>query len=476
MMNRNLVFCMTADFHRELYENLFPGDGKESVALGLCGISNSVDRKRLTLHKIVFIPNESCRVRTQSQVTWSTEILQELLMEAAKKKLSIVKIHSHPTGYERFSRLDDLSDDSLYNIKDAWLDKGSLCVSLVMLPDSSIFGRVIRGEKNYQVIDSIQTVGDDIRFLSQHRLRPFLTAADRKNSQTLGEGTITQLRNLRVGVIGCSGTGSVVIEQLMRLSVGKLVLVDPDRLETKNLNRILNSTKDDAAKGNPKVEVLADFINKVDSEIEVATYSQNVFESELALKDLSVCDALFGCVDTVDGRHLINLLSTYYCIPFFDLGVKITADGLGGIEKICGTVHYVRPGASSLLTRGVYTIDDLNSAALYRANPEEYENLVQEKYIKNVNVERPAVISVNMAVASAAVNEFLCRIHQIRSEAMSNYAVLRICISDGYVQYESEAEQVQDLNLQQCVGLGDRVPFLNLPELSPLTHESLKVA
>jgi hypothetical protein len=475
-MNSNLVFCMTSEFHRELYQHLFPGDGKESVALGLCGISNSFGRKKITLHKIVSIPNESCRVRTESQVTWSTDILQELLIEAAKKKLSIVKIHSHPTGYERFSGLDDLSDDSLYKIKNAWLDKSTLCVSLVMLPDSKIFGRVLKAEKNYHTLDSIQIVGDDIRYFSPNKSRPYLTAADKKNSQTLGDGTITQLKNLRVGVIGCSGTGSIVIEQVMRLGVGKLVLVDPDRIETKNLNRILNSTKDDAVKGNLKVEVLARFINKVDPEIEVVSYSQNIYESEFALRELSVCDILFGCVDTVDGRHLINLLSTYYCIPFFDLGVKITADGFGGIEKICGTVHYVRPGASSLLTRGVYTIDDLNSAALYRANPEEYENLVQEKYIKNVNVERPAVISVNMAVASTAVNEFLCRIHQIRSEAMSNYVVTRICISDGYVQYESEAEQVQDINLQQCVGLGDRVPFMNLPELSPLTHESLKVA
>ena len=476
MMNSNLIFCMTSDLHREMYQHLFQGDRKESVALGLCGISNAVNRKKITLHKIVAIPNESCKRRTESQVTWSTDILQELLIEASKKKLSIVKIHSHPTGYERFSGLDDLSDDSLYKTKNAWLDKGALCVSLIMLPDSSIFGRVIRGEKKYQAIDSIQVVGDDIRFFSQYKLRPPLTAADRKNSQTLGNGTITQLRNLQVGVIGCSGTGSIVIEQLMRLGIGKLILVDPDRLESKNLNRILNSTRDDAAKGHLKVEVLARFIKSVDPEIEVATYSNNVYESELALRELSVCDILFGCVDTVDGRHLINLLSTYYCIPFFDLGVKITADGLGGIEKICGTVHYVRPGASSLLTRGVYTIDDLNSAALYRANPEEYDSLVQEKYIKNVNVERPAVISVNMAVASTAINEFLCRIHQIRPEAMSNYAVTRICISDGYVQYESEGEQVQDVNLQRCVSLGDRVPFLNLPELSPSPHESLKVA
>ncbi len=42
-----------------------------------------------------------------------------------------------------------------------------------------------------------------------------------------------------------------------------------------------------------------------------------------------------------------------------------------------------------------------------RDSPQEYERLKREGYIKGVSVDRPAVISLNMAAASAAVNEFL---------------------------------------------------------------------
>ena len=52
-----------------------------------------------------------------------------------------------------------------------------------------------------------------------------------------------KLQNLSVAVVGCSGTGSPVIEQLARLGVGRLLLVDPDVVKVKNLNRILNTTR-----------------------------------------------------------------------------------------------------------------------------------------------------------------------------------------------------------------------------------------
>jgi len=35
---------------------------------------------------------------------------------------------------------------------------------------------------------------------------------------------------MRLAVVGCSGTGSPVVEQLARLGVRRLVLVDPDEI------------------------------------------------------------------------------------------------------------------------------------------------------------------------------------------------------------------------------------------------------
>ena len=58
-----------------------------------------------------------------------------------------------------------------------------------------------------------------------------------------------------MAIVGCSGTGSIVIEQLARLGVGAFVLADPDIIEAKNLNRIPNSTLEDADRRTPKVLV-----------------------------------------------------------------------------------------------------------------------------------------------------------------------------------------------------------------------------
>src|SRR5208282_1461375 len=101
---------------------------------------------------------------------------------------------------------------------------------------------------------SVMIAGDDIRFCSRRNLGA-LEEDDLRNRQAFGAGTVSLLRSLRVAVIGNSGTGSVVVEQLGRLGVGEFVLVDPDVIEAKNLNRILNATLEDAGRETPKVLV-----------------------------------------------------------------------------------------------------------------------------------------------------------------------------------------------------------------------------
>jgi hypothetical protein len=469
---RKISITLTESIHTQLYHHLFPGDGKEAVALCLCGKAETDDHLRLIMNKILLIPHEHC-VRTSSMIKWSTELLTTFLTEAEKKNLSICKIHSHPSNYISFSSIDDHADNEMFDIKTAWLSEASYFASLVMLPDKSMFGRIVEDRGNFTAVDHFRFVGDNITFdFKADNDSKGISGWDKKNAQTLGAVTVKLFKKLKVGVVGCSGTGSPVIEQLIRLGIGKIVLVDPDVVEHKNLNRILNTTKDDADSQTFKVDVfkrLSDELGLVDLVIPI---NKNLYDSENGLKELSTCDVLFGCVDSIDGRHLLNLLATYYCIPFFDLGVKLIADGNGGIEKICGTVNYIKPGGSSLLSRGVYTIDDIAAASLLRSNPPEYKKLASEKYIKNVSVESPAVISVNMNVASVAINEFLCRVHKIRNESMADFATTRLCISDGYVQYESEGKP--DPYFTKQLGMGDQTPLLNLPELSFIQNETVQ--
>ena len=65
------------------------------------------------------------------------------------------------------------------------------------------------------------------------------------------------------------GTGNPIVEQLMRLGVGVLMIVDDDRMEKRNVNRILNSTMRDVRDKRLKVDVLGDAVERAELGTEV---------------------------------------------------------------------------------------------------------------------------------------------------------------------------------------------------------------
>jgi hypothetical protein len=64
--------------------------------------------------------------------------------------------------------------------------------------------------------------------------------------------------------------------------------------------------------------------------------------------------------------------TTFYVLPYFDLGVHLGADGQGGIDEASAAVHYLQPGRSSLLSRGAYTLARVRAENLRRTDPQAY--------------------------------------------------------------------------------------------------------
>jgi hypothetical protein len=60
-------------------------------------------------------------------------------------------------------------------------------------------------------------------------------------------------------------------------------------------------------------------------------------------------------------------------------------------------------------------MEQVESGSLKRVNPEGYWQRLDEGYVRGVNEDRPAVISVNALMASLLINEFLARIHSHRN-------------------------------------------------------------
>jgi hypothetical protein len=196
---------------------------------------------------------------------------------------------------------------------------------------------------------------------------------------------------------------------------------------------------------------------------EVRTFALDLFNRDV-LKEVAACDVIFGCMDTVDGRYFLNKLASFYLIPYFDLGVKIEADGFGGVDQVCGSVHYLKPGGSSLLSRHLFSLEQVRASGLHRTNPIQYKQLLDEGYIKGVQEDRPAVIQLNSLIASLAINELLARLHPFRSDENGEYAVNRISLTHGIFDHESDGLPCPILG--RHLGRGDVEPPLDWAELS----------
>lgn len=451
---------LTSDQYEQIRSHLTPPDGNEAIVLATCGTHLFGSSRRFFVNRVDCVPHQSCLLRTPTRVTWDVSHLVALLDEnTLHNGWFALKLHSHPANADEFSRIDDESDIDLHQHLCNYYDKPPILLSAIFLPDGVIKARLVDENGRFHTIDKIAVVGHDIKFMPK-RYAYRVSEGNRANEQVLGTATSSLMAQLKIGVIGCSGTGSIVTEQLARLGVGELVLVDNDVVEERNLNRILNSTAKDAKSKTPKVHVMSRAVEDIGLCTSVDPHFSNVADAHV-IDALADCDVLFGCVDTIFGRVVTNLVSSYYSIPYFDLGVLIEASGDGHLAKMCGSLCYVAPGKSDLLSMGVFTQEQMSNAFKQHANPEDYAKNVKEGYIRGtLPVNNPAVISVNMLLASLAVNDFLARVHHFRYDGNDKFDTIRFELVNHFFNTALQGQE-EDFIFNK-IGYGDIQPPLGL--------------
>jgi hypothetical protein len=459
-MSCNFSLAIRAEQHAALRLHLFPGDGKEAAAIALCGRGEAPGRSRLLVQELHPVPYAVCTERAPDRVAWPVSWLDALLAAATSRGLSVVKFHSHTGDFRRFSGIDDASDARLFAGIHAWFEGPLPHASVVMMDDGSMFGRIVDDDGAFGPLHTVAVVGEDLHLHHAQggpELPPLSTGRD---TPAFGRAMVADLRRLSVAVVGCSGTGSIVVEQLARLGIGRLVLIDPEAVETKNLNRIVNATGANAASGTAKVEVARRAIEAIGFGTVVETHATNLV-SRAAVQAVAGCDVVIGCVDSAEGRDVLGRISTYYLLPYIDVGVGIVATPDGTVDEINGAVHYVHPGSESLLARRVYRAEQVGADALRRRDPRLYEERLRQKYIVGRDEEAPAVISVNMLAASLAVNELLARLYGFRNQPNRHYDTIRFSLTEMTM----ESCAVPPASAGRFLGAGDTVPLLGLPEL-----------
>jgi molybdopterin/thiamine biosynthesis adenylyltransferase/proteasome lid subunit RPN8/RPN11 len=241
-----------------------------------------------------------------------------------------------------------------------------------------------------------------------------------RNVRAFGPAIQSILGKLVVAVTGAGGTGSAVAEQLVRLGVRHLILVDGDRLSLSNVTRVYGSTPEDI--GRPKVDVLRDHLSRIAPDLRCETVMGMATMRAIAER-LTAADLIFGCTDDNAGRLVLSRFATWLLTPLIDVGVLLTSGADGSLEGIHGRVTTVGPGNACLVCRNRI---DLKRAAAELMTPEERTRLVNEGYAPALGQTEPAVVAFTTAVAAAAVNEMLDRLIGYGPPVPANETLLRI--------------------------------------------------
>lgn len=119
----------------------------------------------------------------------------------------------------------------------------------------------------------------------------------------LGHKGLDKLNKSKVVIFGVGGVGSFAVEALARAGIGKLALVDFDKVCITNINRQLEALL--STLGRPKVEVLRERIQDINPLCEVKIHEEFV-NAENADKFIETDTAyIVDAIDTVSSKLVI---------------------------------------------------------------------------------------------------------------------------------------------------------------------------
>lgn len=118
----------------------------------------------------------------------------------------------------------------------------------------------------------------------------------------VGKDELKSLKKKHVLICGVGGVGSFVAEALARSGIGKITLIDFDKIDSSNLNRQLMTNKNNI--GHIKVEELKNHLQDIS---DAKIYTKNIFIDESFKLDKEY-DYVVDCIDSLNSKfHLVKI-------------------------------------------------------------------------------------------------------------------------------------------------------------------------
>lgn len=373
--------------------------------------------------------------------------------------VGLALIHTHPAtefgaGRGVFSQRDDWYEDRLFPTLSLGRARALFASVVLGSEPSDVDARVWwRTDQLWvQPAHTIRLVSETLRFLET----PHSTWADHADPDIMDRSTRLwgaegrrRLQNLRIGVVGAGGTGSLVLASAAMMGIGKIRAWDPDLVQRTNLNRLLGATRDDV--GKKKIEVLREFA------LEIATAAPFEFEaidrigtSAQSLEQLKDCDVIFSCVDKLAPRVPLNDLAYAHLIPTLDMGSWIHEDG-GRVDDFMTHAMLLAPGMPC-----ARCTQKLSPRALKReAQGVQRDAERRAGYGLNVTSDdgeiEPSVLPLNLTGVGLAMLQFMQLVMQLTPRSPRNLT-MRMPL---WELDECDLEALPDCGCVNDIGLGD---------------------
>jgi molybdopterin/thiamine biosynthesis adenylyltransferase/proteasome lid subunit RPN8/RPN11 len=370
----------------------------ETAALALARPVRTADGVRLLIFDMEVAPDEAYIKRQPDFIELAPEFLARIWKRARNDNASVVLMHTHPFFGPVAPSSTDLASEQ--RILPALFGR---------VPDGP-HGRVIVGKSGVHAAvfwtadreDEVRLleVGSRVRVLSpstRGAVDVDMVGRFERQVRALGVEGQAELSALRVGIVGLGGIGSVVAQQLAFLGLRDFILIDPDRLDTTNLNRVVGAGHPDI--GALKTDVAARMLTSMSEGVSALNIADSVLTHNVVRKLLDV-DLFFCCTDSQGSRAVLNQFAYQYLVPCIDVGVRI--DVAPDISpRVTGRVQMLSPGLPCLLCSDVLDPDAVRRDLM---SPDERAS---DPYIVGATVRQPAVISINSTVASLGVTMLL---------------------------------------------------------------------
>ena len=386
-----------------LHRQMFQPDHDEHAAFLYAGLSETELGRRLLVRRVVpvadheFVPSNRGAYR---QIV--PRAVARAALECDELGLCLLWAHSHPSSSHSVDfSLDDLAAHAYAHpaLIDMTHDHP---VAGLVFGEHSVAGEIWAAGEDPTRLASLRVVGRNLKTLTPQP-RHVGAAASRFARQVLMFGTPGQqiLRELTVAVVGAGGGGSLLIEMLAHLGVGRIIVIDYDVVDETNLSRIVGATPADV--GRLKIDVAHDLAARVDPDVLVdAVYGDIAYVDDA--RRLVDADFAFLATDNILSRYAFNLVCHQFLIPGIQVGAKVTGDDAGGIELIHVMERPVTLQDACLDCSGAIPADALTREQL---SPEARRAQGYVDGDDGADIEEPSVITLNSISTSLAATDFL---------------------------------------------------------------------